>query len=114
MKRLRAFTLIELLVVIAIIALLLAVVIPSLNLAKKKAASAACLVNVKNLALGWYTYQEDNDGWIMSCEMNMTLSNGTHIGWVGTPRNEAGTLLSPTSTSPVTDEDEIGQSWSQL
>lgn len=106
---------IELLVVIAIIALLLAIVIPSLNLAKRKAASAACLVNVKNLTLGWYMYQEDNDGWIMSCEMNKTLSNGTHVGWIGTPRNAAGTLLSPTSSSPVTDEDEIrGIEWGAL
>jgi prepilin-type N-terminal cleavage/methylation domain-containing protein len=114
-KRLRAFTLIELLVVIAIIALLLAVVIPSLNLAKKKAAAAVCLVNAKNLALGWYMYQEDNDGWIMSCEMNKTLSNGTHVGWVGTPRNAAGNLLDPYSSTPVTDEDEIrGIQWGAL
>lgn len=111
----KGFTLIELLVVIAIIALLLAVVMPSLNLAKRKAASAACLVNVKNLALGWYTYQEDNDGWIMSCEMEMTLNDGTHVGWIGTPRDEAGALLSWDSTTPVTDDDEIrGIKWGAL
>ena len=105
--RTRAFTLIELLVVIAIIALLLSIIIPAVNLAKKKASSAVCLVNLKNLALGWYMYQEDNSGRIMSCEMNKTLSDGTHVGWIGIPRNAAGTPLSSTSSSPVTDEDEI-------
>ena len=62
MDRRRAFTLIELLVVIAIIALLLAILTPSLSLAKRKAAAAVCLVHVKNLALSWYMYQEDNNG----------------------------------------------------
>ncbi len=114
-KPIHGFTLIELLVVIAIIALLLSIIMPSLNLAKKKAASAVCLINAKNLTLGWHMYQDDNNGWIMSCEMNRTLSNGTHVGWIGTPRNEAGTLLSPTSSAPVTDEDEIrGIKWGAL
>jgi len=65
----RAFTLIELLVVIAIIALLLAILVPSLSLVKRKAASAVCLVNFKNLALGWYMYQEENDGRLVSATM---------------------------------------------
>ena len=64
----RAFTLIELLVVIAIIAILMAIVMPALSLAKQKAATTVCLSNTKNLALGWYMYMGDNDGRIMSCE----------------------------------------------
>ncbi|RPJ38036.1 MAG: prepilin-type N-terminal cleavage/methylation domain-containing protein, partial [Planctomycetaceae bacterium] len=64
----RAFTLIELLVVIAIIALLMAIIMPALNLAKKKAGTTVCLSNTKNLALGWYMYMGDCDGRIMSCE----------------------------------------------
>ena len=101
MKKPRGFTLIELLVVIAIIALLLAVIIPSLNLAKKKAAAAVCLVNVKNLSLGWYMYQDDNDGNIMNANMAQEYS------WIKAPRDESGTVLSCNQIDPVTDEDEI-------
>ena len=114
MNRKRGFTLIELLVVIAIIALLLSIIVPAVNLAKKKTSSAVCLVNLKNLALGWYMYQEDNSGWIMSCEMNKT-SDGAHVGWIGTPRDAAGNLLGPKQSDPVTDEDEIrGIEWGAL
>lgn len=103
----RAFTLIELLVVIAIIALLMAIIMPALSLAKKKAATTGCLSNTKNLSLGWYMYMGDNDGRIMSCEDNAT-ENGSFVGWCGIPRDENGTLLSNTQAEPpVTDEDEI-------
>ncbi len=105
--RKRAFTLIELLVVIAIIALLMSIIMPALSLAKKKAATTACLSNTKNLSLGWYMYMQDNDGRIMSCEDNAT-ENGSFIGWCGIPRDENDNLMSITQADPpVTDEDEI-------
>jgi prepilin-type N-terminal cleavage/methylation domain-containing protein len=104
----RAFTLIELLVVIAIISLLMAVIMPALSLAKKKAATTACLSNTKNLSLGWYMYMQDNDGRIMSCEDNATEPGGKFIGWCGIPRDEGGNRMSISQTEPpVTDEDEI-------
>jgi len=104
----KAFTLIELLVVIAIIAILMAIIMPALNLVKKKAATTACLSNTKNLALGWYMYHSDNDGRIMSCEDTAKEPGGTFVGWCGVPRDESGATLSNTQTSPaVTDEDEI-------
>jgi prepilin-type N-terminal cleavage/methylation domain-containing protein len=104
----KAFTLIELLVVIAIIALLMAILIPALRLAKQQAATSVCLSNTKNLALGWYMYMGDNDGRIMSCEDNAVEQNGTFVGWVGVPRDSNGNLLSISQVTPaVTDEDEI-------
>ncbi|MDI6447428.1 type II secretion system protein [Anaerobaca lacustris] len=57
----RAFTLIELLVVIAIIAVLMAILMPSLRLARDQARRVHCVSNVKTLALGWFMYKDDND-----------------------------------------------------
>ena len=58
----RAFTLIELLVVVAIIALLVAILLPSLNQARALAEQTVCLQNQKQWALGFTLYDEDYDG----------------------------------------------------
>ena len=57
----KGFTLIELLVVIAIIAVLMAILFPSLRAAKDHAKRIHCVSNVKTLALAWFMYAEDND-----------------------------------------------------
>jgi len=58
----KGFTLIELLVVIAIIAILAAILFPVFAKARAKAMQAACLSNVKQLALGHIQYATDWDG----------------------------------------------------
>ena len=104
--RLKAFTLIELLVVIAVIALLIAILIPALKIAKRKAATAVCLTNTKNLSLGWFMYQENNGGWIVGGSMEKTYK-GTKIGWIRKPRTVDGKERNWWYGGEVTDEDEI-------
>ena len=57
----RGFTLIELLVVISIIALLLAILMPSLRRARESAYYAVCSANLKQFHLGFMFYANDNN-----------------------------------------------------
>jgi prepilin-type N-terminal cleavage/methylation domain-containing protein/prepilin-type processing-associated H-X9-DG protein len=56
-----AFTLIELLVVIAIIAILAAILFPVFGRARENARRSNCTSNLKQLALAWMQYTQDND-----------------------------------------------------
>ncbi len=60
MGKQRGFTLVELLVVIAIIALLMAILMPALNRARELGRRSVCLGNLKQLALAWIMYTDEN------------------------------------------------------
>jgi prepilin-type N-terminal cleavage/methylation domain-containing protein len=72
----RGFTLIELLVVIAIIAILMALLLPSLNRAREQGKRAVCLNNTKTLVLGWMMYCEEHAGNMPKADAN------DWTGWV--------------------------------
>jgi len=58
----RGFTLIELLVVIAIIALLMAILMPSLQRVRKQAKAVMCLSNLKQWGTIFAMYTDENNG----------------------------------------------------
>ncbi len=78
-----AFTLVELLVVIAIIAILVALLLPTLSMAMKRAHQIHCVNNVRQLGLGLQEYVSDNHVYPLwadaSYDQNGQMTNYT--GW---------------------------------
>jgi prepilin-type N-terminal cleavage/methylation domain-containing protein/prepilin-type processing-associated H-X9-DG protein len=98
MSRRNAFTLIELLVVIAVIAVLMAILMPALNRAREQGKRAACLNNLKQLALSWNLYTDDFDGRMVNA------NTGTSAPTV---RNEKGCWVYWSDPSTATEEQRV-------
>ncbi len=78
-KRRSGFTLIELLVVIAVIAVLLAILLPSLRKVKVLTKRITCQSNLKQIATAWNMYLDDSDG----CFYQGRNANLNYGGWRG-------------------------------
>lgn len=61
----RAFTLIELLVVVAIIAVLMAILLPSLSAARESAKKLTCLSNLRQMQASATMYAQEWSGWYL-------------------------------------------------
>ena len=81
MKARRAFTLVELLAVIAVIAILSAIVLPSVTQAKRSAHRITCVNNLRQLGLAGQLYWEDHEG--DAFRYIAGVSNAGTIYWFG-------------------------------
>jgi len=61
-NRRTAFTLVELLVVVAIIAVLISMLLPTLNKVRRQASAVQCASNLKQIAMGIVLYSSDHKG----------------------------------------------------
>src|SRR3954452_13610263 len=62
-RRRPAFTLVELLVVIGIIALLIAILMPSLSRARQQSQRIQCMSNMRQIGTATMQYTTENKGW---------------------------------------------------
>ena len=78
--RRRAFTLIELLVVVAIIAVLMAILLPSLKMAREQARDAVCRSNMGQVTRGFLYYATDFENFLPGSVADQAMDG--RGGWV--------------------------------
>jgi len=103
----RGFTLIELLVVIAIIALLMAILMPAINLAKMQAQAVVCQTRLRHWSLIFKLYTDDNNGCF---HRSAKERGGDH--WINVLRpyyNDSWDMLvCPSASKGTDDKNELG------
>jgi prepilin-type N-terminal cleavage/methylation domain-containing protein/prepilin-type processing-associated H-X9-DG protein len=85
-KRSQGFTLVELLVVIGIIAVLIGILLPALNKARKAAKTATCLANLRSLSQAEFQYWNDNKGKFSPYYNGDGNNSKFQIEWMAQPK----------------------------
>ena len=107
LMRLRAVTLVELLVVIGIIALLISILLPSLNKARESAKTVQCLSNMRQIGLAIVQYANQNKGFIPP--YNINASNVSNL-----PQGHAYWFQLIMDSGLLGTADEYGQKFDQV
>ncbi len=76
----RAFTIVELLVVIAIIGILVALLMPAVQMARESARRAQCVNNLKQLGLAMQGYESQNGNYPINWGMPLNSSGAASTG----------------------------------
>ena len=87
-----AFTLVELLVVIGIIAMLIAILMPTLRKARAAAEQVACLSNIRQTSVAFFSYSLEN-----KVIPGANYQGSVNVDWSG--RNNAMYILNPRAYS---------------
>jgi prepilin-type N-terminal cleavage/methylation domain-containing protein/prepilin-type processing-associated H-X9-DG protein len=106
-----AFTLIELLVVIAIIALLIALLSPALQGARKMAQAATCLSNLHQSGSAIFSYSEDNNGFAPAMDIFATTATYIHMPIKTTPPQRQYVLACPCKVYSLTTSSGTNQTF---
>lgn len=96
----RAFTLIEMLVVVAIIALLAAILLPSLRQAREQARITSCMANSKQIATMMAMYQSEFGGYVPVIFNYFANAPGAHgvparAAWLSVALRRYGQISAP-------------------
>jgi prepilin-type N-terminal cleavage/methylation domain-containing protein len=84
MKMARGFTLIELLVVIAVIAVLMAILLPALSMARMHAKRVASASNLRQIGTAMELYTQDNRGFFPESSHGLTGQEARRRSWIFT------------------------------